>query len=524
MIVIFFLIYRSANPLFQKYTEKINLNFISFAWCIFTFCGFFIIWGLIRHQRISFVDIWENNQPLTLNPHKTYSSSKWNEKTSATLLFFVLNVMLLLINLLDINFLYLNQGMPEGINHADFVHNGVGMLILSIVMAISILLYFFRGGLNFEEKNQNLKRLVYFWIAQNVLMVISTMVRNNLYIQEYTLTYRRIGVYVWLFMAAIGLISTALKIMKARSNWYLFRVNALAAYLVLVVASCIDWDRFLTVYNIHHTKSLAALDKTYLLSLSESNIPDLLIIKDFKDINKDSSWHYRWYDSDSELSFSSGSRLVNNSGNIDYKLYEYLQRTCDMGWRSWSIRQYTIYKAVATLNRMRKIKVLDLGGHSIKNLKPLAIVNQAEELNLSHSGLCTLEEIRLFPCLKKLNLSFSNSLTNIKELKSLPALNSLNVENTRLNSITPIFDKVFLKELNLKNCGVHELRGLEKLSKLEYLWLSAVQEKDILYLKQLKALKTLTVSACGADIVEKLKAALPNCKVNQDTIQANNNR
>ena len=58
--------------------------------------------------------------------------------------FFILNAMLLFINLLDVNYLYLGSGMPLGMTHKQFVHKGVDTLIFSIVLGIVVML-FFRG-------------------------------------------------------------------------------------------------------------------------------------------------------------------------------------------------------------------------------------------------------------------------------------------------------------------------------------------------------------------------------------------
>ena len=46
--IIFFMLYRDANPMFAENTRWVNLDFISFEWLIFTAGGFFAVYGLIR--------------------------------------------------------------------------------------------------------------------------------------------------------------------------------------------------------------------------------------------------------------------------------------------------------------------------------------------------------------------------------------------------------------------------------------------------------------------------------------------
>ncbi|MBC7862613.1 MAG: DUF4173 domain-containing protein, partial [Bacteroidia bacterium] len=203
--LVFFFIYKSANPLFNNFTKKINLDFLSAGWIGFTLLGFLIVYGMVRHQRIHAIDKWENNLPLQLS-EDLFLKQKWNEGKAALLLFILLNGMLLFINILDLNYLYLRSGMPENVTHKQFVHNGVGTLVLSILLGISIIIYFFRGNLNFSKENKFLKLLVYAWIFQNLFMIFSTLLRHNLYVFDALLSYKRVLVYFWLALSAGGLL------------------------------------------------------------------------------------------------------------------------------------------------------------------------------------------------------------------------------------------------------------------------------------------------------------------------------
>jgi hypothetical protein len=227
---VFFVIYRAANPLFAEFTKAVNLEFVTFRWFMFTLGGLLISYGIICTRRFTKIDKWEaGNRTLA----GTKEPAGWDEKKAATILFVILNAMLLFMNCLDINYLYLGAGLPDGITHKQFVHNGVGNLILSIVLGISVILYFFRGDLNFT-KNRLIKWLVYAWIVQNLFMVSSTSLRNEMYIGEALITYKRIGVFFWTGMAAAGLLTTMYKIHARRHAWYLIRSNSLFALAVLV--------------------------------------------------------------------------------------------------------------------------------------------------------------------------------------------------------------------------------------------------------------------------------------------------
>ena len=63
------------------------------------------------------------------------------------------------------------------------------------------MLYYFRGRLNYHSKNKTLKLLAYVWIAQNIFMILSTAYRNNMYIEESGISYKKIGLYVYLMLS-----------------------------------------------------------------------------------------------------------------------------------------------------------------------------------------------------------------------------------------------------------------------------------------------------------------------------------
>jgi hypothetical protein len=183
------------------------------------------------------------------------------------ILLVLLNLLLFVFNLSDTYYLSIGE-LPVDIIYSEYLHQGVYMLIFSIVLAIAVLLYLFRGNLNFFSQNKTLRLLAYAWLAQNLILVIITLTKNSLYVIEFGLTYKRIGVYTYLTLTIIGLITSFIKVAAVKNNWFLFRKNAWAVYLVLIVASCVNWDRFITNHNLTFTKEP---DLEYLMSLSDSS-------------------------------------------------------------------------------------------------------------------------------------------------------------------------------------------------------------------------------------------------------------
>lgn len=273
-------LYRSSNSIFKKFTDQIDLSFISGEWIGFTLMGFFLLYGFYRYRGIKELEDFDIRSSNNLSERSGPSFfdgllSINSEKKAGTILFAMLNLLLLSVNIIDVIYLYGGTELPEGTSHSSMVHQGVNALVTSIIMAVAIILFFYRGRLNFIKDNKTIKKLTYLWILQNGFMIISTAYRNQLYIQEYFLTYKRIGVFVYLALCIIGLIYTLVKIRNVKSNWFIVRYVGWSFYVLLFIATMVNWDGIIINYNISKgKKNLEHLDIYYLLNLPSRNIPE----------------------------------------------------------------------------------------------------------------------------------------------------------------------------------------------------------------------------------------------------------
>jgi hypothetical protein len=135
-------------------------------------------------------------------------------------------------------------------------HERVNAVVLSIVMAVGVILFYFKGGFNFDQKAASLKKLAKIWILLNGVLILSTMLKNAEYISFYGLTYKRLGVFAFLLLALIGLVFTFLKISKQKTNAYLFNQTVWCFYGTLLFCSFINWGDFITAYNISVNKGV----------------------------------------------------------------------------------------------------------------------------------------------------------------------------------------------------------------------------------------------------------------------------
>lgn len=425
--LLFFFMYRGSNILFNEFAKKINFDFISWNWIAFTLGGFILLYGFFRYRVISVFASFDEKASDEIDRQNTNTISLFGKKLSladenfsGTALLILLNSLLLIVNGLDFNFLFVDGKLPAGLGYSEFVHQGIGMLITSIIIAIFIILFYFRGALNFYEKSPLLKFLAYLWIIQNVFMLFSTAMRNDMYITEYGLTYKRIGVYVYLLLTAIGLCTTLLKVSQAKSNMFLFRINSWLFYSVLLASCFFNWDGIITNFNIHKASQL---EKRYLVSLSYANLPELFQLK------ADSLHKYKEFNMAPEEYAVADSRdpyQYDFSKELNRKLFYFLNAREKTSWRSWNY----------------------LGETVNTELEQMQVYNKIAQLDLQSGKLTSLEGIQHFKALKKLNL-FRNSVNSLEGIQNLQQLEELDLSENPLTDYTPLYSLKNLKVLHL---------------------------------------------------------------------------
>lgn len=312
---VFFLLYTLSNAVFQDVINDVSAavqHFLGqifnwFSWDRFGFLllGLFITGGLLlkgnangfsEKDYAAHNDMWRRKNNLTKwKESALYDLLKLfmgrfangvmalrNENTVGILSLLMLNLLLLFINAIDVVYVWFGFTYTPNLNLKEYVHEGAGMLIFSIVLAMLVVLFFFRGNLNFYKKNQWLRYGAYGWIFQNAVLVVSVLLRDYYYIQHMGLAYKRIGVLVFLSMVLMGLITVFIKIHKKKTAYYLLRINGWFAIVLLVAASCVHWDETIARYNLSKKDSIP-VDVEFLLTLSDKTLPLLAANPDVLD-------------------------------------------------------------------------------------------------------------------------------------------------------------------------------------------------------------------------------------------------
>lgn len=268
VIILFISLYKEGNPMFNKLITSIDLSFINFQWILLTILGYYLFNNITNPIKIEPATEMDLKTGNSLNNTSSKESSKTtNEIQLGTTLLILLNGLIILYLATDFIFLFKIHHL-NAVELSQQVHSGVYSLIVSIVLAIAIILYFFRGSLNFNSKNKNLKRLTYLWLFLNLAVSIITTIKNLEYINSYGLTYKRIGVLIYLTLTIIGLTTAYIKVSKIKNFWYLIRKNTQIAFIMLILFSTLNWDKIITNFNINYAQQT---DVDYLLSLTDNN-------------------------------------------------------------------------------------------------------------------------------------------------------------------------------------------------------------------------------------------------------------
>lgn len=245
LIIFFFIvIYSGSSPFFSELLgnigEFLNKYFLSFFDNIDLLIIFTFIFGMAISNFVFFrnaapdlisddqnsADGLERSKKKPMFPPKFKFTALKDELKAGIFLLAALNALLLVVNLLDIYWVWFNFSW-NGEYLRQFVHEGTYLLLLSIVCSIVIVLYFFRGNLNFYSGNKTLRQLSYVWLAQNAILTLSVAMRNFHYVHYFALAYKRIALTFFLLLTLYGLYTVYIKVSQTKSSFFLFRRNAL---------------------------------------------------------------------------------------------------------------------------------------------------------------------------------------------------------------------------------------------------------------------------------------------------------
>jgi len=179
---------------------------------------------------------------------------------------------------LDACYLWAGAKLPGGLTYASYAHRGAYPLILTALLAAAFAIIATKPGTD-AAKSRPIQALVLLWIAQNLQLVLSSILRLDLYVQAYSLTQLRLAALMWMLLVAAGLILIIIRTARAFSNLWLIRANLIAAAVVLYTGALINFPGIVAMYDVKHCREVTGqgpeIDLAYLQSLGPQTIPAL---------------------------------------------------------------------------------------------------------------------------------------------------------------------------------------------------------------------------------------------------------
>jgi hypothetical protein len=188
----------------------------------------------------------------------------------------VMNLVFACENVLDGAYLYAGVPLPEGLTYKEYCHRGAYTLIATALLAGVFTLTAFRAR-GTAHRSRACRWLVYAWIGQNIVLLISTVCRVWIYVDTTELTRLRTATMIWCGVVLAGFLWIILRIMHGKANAWLWRMNAFTALGVLFVCALINFDGMIADFNVRHCAEAGGrgyrLDISYLEHLGPQALP-----------------------------------------------------------------------------------------------------------------------------------------------------------------------------------------------------------------------------------------------------------
>ncbi|MDL2143423.1 DUF4173 domain-containing protein [Flavobacterium tructae] len=260
-LVVFFTAYSFGSEHFSSLLTDYTLDLDIFEVLLIGVLGFYIsfsFWNYwvpeVCYEKNKLLDN-EFDNVIDIKNQQTFSFLDLDfERKSGEITLILLNFMLLVF-IITYNYEQFFE-VVETSKLSSATHERVNAVIFSIIMAVGVILFYFKGGFNFDKKAARLKKLAKVWIVLNGVLIVSTIIKNSEYVAFFGLTYKRLGVYAFLILAVIGLIFTFIKITKQKTNAYLFNQMVWYFYGTILLCSFVNWGNLITNYNVSVNKGI----------------------------------------------------------------------------------------------------------------------------------------------------------------------------------------------------------------------------------------------------------------------------
>ncbi len=262
---VFVVLIVAANPLMDRWLLQLSQLGRGFSidgwrmifWGVMAAC----LWPLLHLTRLA----------QTLGRAPVARGARWHtgllNDRSVLRALVLFNLIFAVQTVMDLGFLWGGVSLPEGMSYAEYAHRGAYPLLVTALLA-GVFALLSQPSL---EAHPALRGLLYLWIGQNVLLVISSILRLDLYVEVYDLTRLRFAAFVWMVLVGLGLILMIMQmVQRAPVGWFMLRAAGLG-FLAIYICALVNVDGLIARTNLAQPDP----DMWYLCQLGEGVAPAL---------------------------------------------------------------------------------------------------------------------------------------------------------------------------------------------------------------------------------------------------------
>lgn len=259
-----------ANPFLDQWLTATfadrTLPLPEFTQVVFWLVMIPLIWPFLRLTRLR--DMLMHPLPQT----QSFGQVWYLTGRSVTRALILFNLIFAVQSVTDITILWTGVALPDGLTYAEYAHQGAYPLLFAALLAGGFALL----AQPFLDGRPMLRTLLLLWVAQTALLVASSMLRLDLYIDTYGLTRMRVLAFIWMAVIGGGLILMLWQTARGLGpSWLLMRAGELAVIATYGVAVT-NVDGLIARHNLNDkpvSDYQLEADAFYICGLSEGALP-----------------------------------------------------------------------------------------------------------------------------------------------------------------------------------------------------------------------------------------------------------
>lgn len=334
LTLIFIFSFAKTNPAMELLAHHLNLEslleLINFSRVLFWLIALSFTWSLIRNRTKL-----KASRVTPRNYQKLFSYKS------------------VCISLVIFNLLFLTQGLAElsilfdvkTTNFTSSISSSAQEAAYTLLFTAILASLYMLVADHFRKTEGNtifLKKLIFYWTFQNVFLLFMAIRKLSIYIETYSLTYMRISALIWMYLVAVILILSILKIFLDKNNSWVANIAGLQLLFILTICCFINFPKQIAYYNLNHCREVSgkgsSLDVHYLVSLGEEALP---VLREFEAMGNKVSIMNR-YDYSFDTFYYDGISNEAEFIGVSELMDSYSAFVGTTSGRSWSFRRHRL--------------------------------------------------------------------------------------------------------------------------------------------------------------------------------------